>query len=79
MRKTRFATLAVGLALLVSGAVAAPAAAAGGCASHTVGVCRAGSPHPAGATAQCKDGTWSHAEHFRGTCSHHKGVRYWYK
>ncbi|MFB6879119.1 DUF3761 domain-containing protein [Streptomyces sp. NPDC056323] len=49
------------------------------CAPHTTGVCRATSPHPAGATAECKDGTTSYAAKFRGTCSHHGGVRYWYK
>lgn len=38
-----------------------------------------GSAHPAGATAECKDGTTSYAAKFRGTCSHHGGVRYWYK
>lgn len=49
------------------------------CAAHTVGVCAAGSPHPAGATAQCSDGTYSYSASFRGTCSHHGGVRLWYK
>ena len=29
---------------------------------------------PNGATAQCKDGTYSHAAHHRGECSHHGGV-----
>ncbi|MFF3784098.1 DUF3761 domain-containing protein [Streptomyces sp. NPDC001933] len=42
-------------------------------------MCRAGSAHLAGATAECKDGTTSCAAKFRGTCSHHGGVRYWYK
>ena len=32
---------------------------------------------PAGATAQCNDGTYSHSKHRRGTCSHHGGVRRW--
>lgn len=58
---------------------AAQAEAAATCAPHTTGVCRAGSPHPEGATAQCKDGTYSYSMTFRGTCSHHGGVRYWYK
>lgn len=59
---------------------ATPAAAAvAHCAHHTTGVCRAGSPHPRGATAKCKDGTYSYSAHFSGTCSHHHGVRYWYK
>jgi hypothetical protein len=32
---------------------------------------------PAGATAHCRDGTWSFSEHRRGTCSHHGGVAEW--
>lgn len=32
---------------------------------------------PAGATAQCKDGTYSFSKHHSGTCSHHGGVRRW--
>lgn len=32
---------------------------------------------PAGATAQCNDGTYSFSQHRRGTCSHHGGVAKW--
>jgi hypothetical protein len=32
---------------------------------------------PSGATAQCRDGTYSFSEHHRGTCSHHDGVERW--
>jgi hypothetical protein len=32
---------------------------------------------PAGATAQCGDGTYSFSQHRRGTCSHHGGVAKW--
>jgi hypothetical protein len=32
---------------------------------------------PAGATAQCRDGTWSFSQHRRGTCSRHGGVAAW--
>lgn len=32
---------------------------------------------PAGATAQCKDGTYSFSQHRSGTCSHHGGVAEW--
>jgi hypothetical protein len=32
---------------------------------------------PKGATAQCRDGTYSFSEHHRGTCSHHGGVASW--
>jgi hypothetical protein len=32
---------------------------------------------PAGATAQCADGTYSFSQHRSGTCSHHGGVATW--
>jgi hypothetical protein len=32
---------------------------------------------PAGATAQCRDGTYSFSASRRGTCSHHGGVAKW--
>jgi hypothetical protein len=32
---------------------------------------------PDGATARCRDGTWSFSESRRGTCSHHGGVASW--
>jgi uncharacterized protein DUF3761 len=32
---------------------------------------------PAGATAKCRDGTYSFSEHASGTCSHHGGVAVW--
>jgi hypothetical protein len=32
---------------------------------------------PAGATAQCNDGTYSFSQHHSGTCSHHGGVATW--
>ena len=31
----------------------------------------------AGATGQCKDGTYTHATHHSGACSHHGGVAKW--
>jgi hypothetical protein len=78
--RTGLATLAVAGALLVPVATAAPAVAATKhCAHHTTGTCRANSWHPRGATAKCWDGTYSWSAHFRGTCSHHHGVRYWYR
>jgi len=33
---------------------------------------------PAGATAKCRDGTYSFSQHRSGTCSHHGGVLIWY-
>jgi hypothetical protein len=32
---------------------------------------------PAGASAKCRDGTYSFSQHRRGTCSHHGGVSSW--
>jgi hypothetical protein len=32
---------------------------------------------PAGASAKCRDGTYSFSQHRRGTCSHHGGVASW--
>lgn len=34
---------------------------------------------PKGATAKCKDGTYSFSKHRSGTCSGHKGVAKWLK
>lgn len=34
---------------------------------------------PAGATAECRDGTFSFSQSRRGTCSHHGGVKRWLK
>lgn len=33
---------------------------------------------PAGATARCRDGSYSYSQHRRGTCSHHHGVAQWF-
>lgn len=35
------------------------------------------SSDPAGASAQCADGTYSYSAHRQGTCSHHGGVARW--
>jgi hypothetical protein len=35
------------------------------------------SPAPTGATALCRDGTYSFSRHRSGTCSHHGGVATW--
>ncbi|MGW1501915.1 DUF3761 domain-containing protein [Streptomyces mirabilis] len=31
------------------------------------------------AAATCKDGAWSYSAHAHGTCSHQRGVTYWYR
>jgi hypothetical protein len=70
--------------------IAAPAHASGHPAAAT---CRSGyyknvsghcvhspvkaSHAPAGATAKCRDGSYSFSEHASGTCSHHGGVAVW--
>jgi chromosome segregation ATPase len=33
--------------------------------------------HPEGASAKCRDGTYSYSQNRRGTCSHHGGVAEW--
>ncbi|MFJ7212584.1 DUF3761 domain-containing protein [Amycolatopsis sp. NPDC098790] len=35
------------------------------------------SDNPSGATAICKDGSYSYSQHRSGTCSGHGGVRTW--
>jgi hypothetical protein len=62
----------------------APATTSGSCAANyyrnSDGVCvhrpfkTRGSAVPQGATAQCRDGSYSFSQHRRGTCSHHGGV-----
>src|SRR5439155_1779842 len=36
-----------------------------------------GASAPPGATARCRDGTYSYSQHHSGTCSHHGGVARW--
>jgi hypothetical protein len=58
----------------------APAAAASASASPAAPAKSAGSAagtDPTGATAKCKDGTYSHAKSHSGACSHHGGVADW--
>ncbi len=63
--KRLFAFYAVFAGLVCAGALAGSAVAG-----------RAGSP-PAGATALCRDGTYSFSQTHSGTCSHHGGVASW--
>lgn len=59
----------------------APATCSAGTYTNSRGneVCRpvrANRP-PVGATAKCRDGTYSFSQSHRGTCSHHGGVQTW--
>jgi Protein of unknown function (DUF3761) len=92
MRSARIllATAVVGLAGV---AVAPAPSASHPTASHVVRVapdCRRGyyknvsgrcvkrpGSSPIGATAKCRDGTYSYSQHAAGTCSHHGGVARW--
>jgi len=60
---------------------AAPAAAAAQPKSSTAAksapTAKAGNTDPTGATAKCKDGTYSNSKHHSGTCSRHGGVAAW--
>ena len=60
---------------------AAPAAAAAQPKSSTAAksapTAKAGNTDPTGATAKCKDGTYSKSQHRAGTCSSHGGVADW--
>ncbi|MDO4967205.1 MAG: G5 domain-containing protein [Candidatus Saccharibacteria bacterium] len=40
-------------------------------------VCRPAQTNTGGATAQCRDGSYSYSQNRRGTCSHHGGVARW--
>ena len=62
----------------------APASTAKTAPSTTTGapekpVVAAAAGAPQGATAKCKDGSYSHSKQHSGACSHHGGVAEWYK
>jgi hypothetical protein len=59
-----------------SAASAAPAAAAPA-AAKSAPTAPASNTDPTGATAKCKDGTYSKSQHRSGTCSSHGGVAQW--
>jgi hypothetical protein len=44
-----------------------------------ISVAGAAAAAPPGATALCRDGTYSYSKHRSGTCSHHGGVAKWLK
>jgi hypothetical protein len=45
--------------------------------NRTSSTARGDNNNPVGATAQCKDGLYSHSGHRAGTCSRHGGVTKW--
>jgi hypothetical protein len=50
----------------------------GGYYKNVSGVCvHSPSNNPTGATARCRDGSYSYSQHASGTCSHHGGVARW--
>jgi Protein of unknown function (DUF3761) len=58
-------------------AAAAPAAAKTSTATKSAPTTTASNTDPTGATAKCKDGTYSKSQHHSGTCSSHGGVDSW--
>jgi hypothetical protein len=58
-------------------ASSAPAAAAKPAASSSKSTPASGNTDPTGATAKCKDGTYSKSQQHSGTCSNHGGVAEW--
>jgi Protein of unknown function (DUF3761) len=58
-------------------ASAAPAAAKTSTATKSAPTATASNTDPTGATAKCKDGTYSKSQHHSGTCSSHGGVAEW--
>ncbi|GAC1299811.1 MAG: hypothetical protein NVS9B2_05240 [Steroidobacteraceae bacterium] len=55
----------------------APAAAKQSTASKSAPAETASNTDPSGATAKCKDGTYSKSQHHSGSCSKHGGVAEW--
>ena len=58
-------------------APAASPAAKSSTATKSAPTATAGNTDPTGATAKCKDGTYSKSQHHSGTCSSHGGVAEW--
>ena len=75
---TAAATTPAAPAAAAAPAVAAPAASAKtSTATKSVPTAAASNTDPTGATAKCKDGTYSKSQHHAGTCSSHGGVAEW--
>ncbi len=58
-------------------AASTPAAAKSSTSSKSAPTTAASNTDPTGATAKCKDGTYSKSQHRSGTCSRHGGVAEW--
>ena len=58
-------------------AAAAPAQPKSSTAAKSAPTATASNTDPTGATAKCKDGTYSKSQHHSGTCSSHGGVAEW--
>ncbi len=79
------ATAAAAVAQPASHAAAPRSTYASGCKSgfyksasgHCVQRPKTAATAPLGATARCRDGTYSFSEHASGACSHHGGVARW--
>ncbi|MEU8587714.1 hypothetical protein AB0C59_12055 [Streptomyces sp. NPDC048664] len=90
--RTRLAVSASAVAIAVAGVFfSAPAASAASlpstntahrCTHHTTGLCgwtHRQKPKDKYETAKCADASLSYSHNSQGTCSHHHGVRYWFK
>jgi hypothetical protein len=85
VRRRTILLLATAACALASGGVAqaqthAPASTdcKSGYYKNSSGKCvHSPSTAPAGATAKCRDGTYSYSLHASGTCSYHSGVAVW--
>ena len=64
-------------AMSAAAPAAAPAAAKSAVVSKSAPTATASNTDPTGATAKCKDGTYSKSKHHSGTCSSHGGVAEW--
>ena len=89
MLRRSIAAVATAAALVLASAAAAQASTplpvtntSHHCVPHTTGLCgwtHRQRPVNRYETAQCRDYTVSYSRHSSGTCSHHRGVRYWFK
>jgi hypothetical protein len=64
-------------AAMKAAAPATPAASGTSSSSSASSKSTTGNTDPTGATAKCKDGTYSKSKHHSGTCSKHGGVDQW--